>query len=92
MGRIGDYNHSGDLPFPHDHEWNDGVRGKDHVPPSLEYEFNSDPLVGAGIVVVCVIGIGIVLADDVTGVGVANDFLLGPLGAGVGEGVILIFG
>ncbi len=90
--RDRDYNHSGDLPFPHDHEWNDGVRGKDHVPPSLEYEFNSDPLVGAGIVVVCVIGIGIVLADDVTGVGVANDFLLGPLGAGVGEGVILIFG
>ena len=31
-------------------------------------------------------------ADDVTGVGVVDDFLLGPLGTGVGEGLIMIFG
>lgn len=33
-----------------------------------------------------------VAADDLTGVGVADDFLFGPLGAGVGEGLIMIFG
>ena len=40
---------------------------------------------------VCAIGIVVVAADDVTGIGVADDFLFGPLGAGVGEGLILIF-
>lgn len=33
-----------------------------------------------------------VAADDLTGVGVADDFLFVPLGAGVGEGLIMIFG
>ena len=37
-------------------------------------------------------GIIAVAADDLTGVGVADDFLFGPLGAGVGEGLIMIFG
>ena len=41
---------------------------------------------------VCAIGIVVIAADDVTGIGVADDFLLGPLGTGVGEGLILIFG
>ena len=41
---------------------------------------------------VSVIGIIVVAADDVTGVGVADDFLLGPLGAGIGEGLALILG
>jgi len=39
--------------------------------------------------VVCRIAVA---ADDLTGVGVADDFLFGPLGAGVGEGLIMIFG
>jgi hypothetical protein len=37
-------------------------------------------------------GIIAIAADDLTGVGVADDFLFGPLGAGVGEGLIMIFG
>lgn len=41
---------------------------------------------------VCIIGTVAVAADDVTGVGVVDDFLLGPLGTGVGEGLIMIFG
>ena len=45
-----------------------------------------------GLVVICTVGIIAVAADDVTGVGVADDFLFGPLGAGVGEGLIMIFG
>jgi hypothetical protein len=43
-------------------------------------------------VTVSVIGIIVVAADDVTGIGVADDFLLGPLGAGIGEGLALILG
>lgn len=43
-------------------------------------------------VVICTVGIIAVAADDLTGVGVADDFLFGPLGAGVGEGLIMIFG
>lgn len=31
-------------------------------------------------------------SGDVTGVGVADDFLLGPLGDGVGQGLMMIFG
>ena len=48
--------------------------------------------IGAGLVVICSIGIVVAAADDLTGVGVADDFLFGPLGAGVGEGLIMIFG
>ena len=51
-----------------------------------------EPVIGAGLVVICTVGIIAVAADDLTGVGVADDFLFGPLGAGVGEGLILIFG
>jgi hypothetical protein len=39
-----------------------------------------------------VIGIVVVATDDVTGIGVIDDFLFGPLGVDVGEGLILIFG
>ena len=38
------------------------------------------------------IGIVVIAADDVTGIGAADDFLFGPLGAGVGEGFAMIFG
>ena len=44
------------------------------------------------LVAVCAIGIVIVATDDATGIGVADDFLFGPLGVGIGEGIILIFG
>ena len=47
-----------------------------------------EPVIGAGLVVICTVGIIAVAADDLTGVGVADDFLFGPLGAGVGEGLI----
>ena len=91
--RDRDYNHPGeDIPFPHDHEWKDGQRQKDHLPPSPDYEFSLEPVLGVGLVTICVIGIVVVAADDATGIGVADDFLFGPLGAGVGEGLILIFG
>lgn len=90
--RDRDYSHPGNLPFPHDHEWKNGDRQKDHLPPSPDYEFSLDPVIGIGIVTICTVAIVVVAADDVTVVGVADDFLYGPLGAGLGKGVIMIFG
>ncbi len=90
--RDRDYNHPGNMPFPHDHEWKNGERGKEHLPPDPSYKMSWEPLIGAGLVFICTVGIIAVAADDLTGVGVADDFLFGPLGAGVGEGLIMIFG
>ena len=90
--RDRDYNHPGDMPFPHDHEWNNGIRGEDHLPPSPAYEFSWEPVVGIGIVTICVVGMIIVAVDDTTVLGVADDFLFGPLGAGLEGGLIMIFG
>ena len=90
--RDRDYNHQGNMPFPHDHGWENGERGKDHLPPDPSYKINWEPVIGVGLVAICVMGIIVVAADDATGIGVADDFLFGPLGAGVGEGLIMIFG
>ena len=89
--RDRDYNHGGSMDFPHDHEWLDGKRQEDHLPPSPDYQFSWDPVLGAGIVVVCFIGITIIAADNITGAGIADDFLLVPLGRGVAEGMKMMF-
>ena len=44
------------------------------------------------MVAICTIGIVIVAADDLVGVGVADDFLYGPFGGGIGKGLTMIFG
>ena len=44
------------------------------------------------ITVLCTIGIVCVVADDVLGVGVADDFCLIPLGAAAESSTIFIFG
>ena len=56
------------------------------------YSIGWEPIAGAILVAACVIGIAVIAADDAAGIGVADDFLLGPLGAGVGEGLVMIFG
>lgn len=48
-------------------------------------------MLGIGLVLVCAIGTTLVAADNITGIGVADDVLLGPLGAGIAEGFIMIF-
>ena len=77
--------HPHDSNGGHHHDWKNGVRGP-------AYSSMLEPIAGVALVTVCVIGIAVVAADDVTGVGVADDCLFGPLGAGVREGLILIFG
>ncbi len=34
--RNRDYSHSGPYPFPHDHIWEDGERGTEHLSPDYE--------------------------------------------------------
>jgi len=40
---------------------------------------------------ICAIGFAVVAADNVTGIGVVDDVLFGPLGTGFAEGVIITF-
>ena len=87
-----DYNHPGDMPFPHDHEWTDGNRSKDHLPPSPNYNISWDLIIGVGLTSICLIGVAIVLADDITVVGIADDFLLVPVCAGLDAGLVLLCG
>ena len=51
-----------------------------------------NPVLGVGLAAICVVAIIAVVADDVTGVGVVDDFLLAPLGAGVAKGIAMAFG
>ena len=50
-----DYNHTGNMPFPHDHEWNNGKRGKEHLAPSPDYEYSLEPTHGVAWVGLCTI-------------------------------------
>ncbi len=89
--RDRDYNHSGDMQFPHDHEWENGRRQPEHLPPDPSYQMTGNPLLGVEIVVTSIACMAIILADDLTGIGVADDFLLAPLGSNIGLGLIMIF-
>ena len=73
-------------------EWKDGKRGKEHLPPSPEYEISFEPLIGIGLIVACGIGAAIIAADDTTGFGIADDYLFAPLGEGFRRGLVLVFG
>lgn len=54
-------------------------RGNPYIP-------QLDATVGIGLVGLSAVGIAYVAIGDITGVGVADDFLLAPLSAGVGKG------
>lgn len=90
--RDRDYNHSGNLPFPHDHVWQDGERTTGHLAPSPDYEFSVEPLIGLGVVTMSAVGIALIAVDDVTVVGIGDDFLFAPLCAGVSVGAVMIGG
>ena len=76
--------HPHDSNGGHNHDWVNGKRG-----PAYE---SIEPIVGTALIAICVIGVVVVAADDLTGVGVADDFLFVPLGTGIGNGIIMIFG
>lgn len=81
-------NHPHDSNGGHNHDWD----WSKTPPRGPAYADATELIMGIAIVAVCVIGIAAVAADDATGIGVADDFLFGPLGVGVGDGLIMIFG
>ena len=89
--RDRDYNHGGDLEFPHDHIWENGERGEEHLPPSPEYEFSWDPLAGTAIVTVSIVAMVFVAVDDTSGIGAIDDILYVPLIAWLKEGATMMF-
>ena len=68
----------------HYHDWLNGVRGPAHL-------ISWETVGGVLLVTVCVGGVVIVAADDLIGIGIIDDFLFAPLGAGISEGLALIF-
>lgn len=55
-------------------------------------QLNLDPLIGTGLVITGIIAGAYIIINDATGIGVADDWLLGPTGGLIAEGGILIFG
>ena len=72
----------------HHHDW-DWSKPKPRGPAYSEI---ADPIIGGITVGVCMVGIIILVADDVTVAGIADDYLLMPLGVGLTDGLIKIFG
>ena len=86
--RDRDFNHTGDMEFPHDHEWKDGIRGKEHLKPSPEFQINWEPILGFGLVIGGALGVAFIVADDISVVGVIDDICIVPLCAAMGEGIV----
>jgi hypothetical protein len=80
----------------YDHRWVNGKRQKELEPVSPDYNFsgnqNSSFWLGLAMTTVCTVGIVLVAVDNVTVVGAADDGLAVSLGAGIAEGIRMIFG
>ena len=70
----------------HDWDWSKSP------PRGDAYAINLEVVAGIGLVAISVVAIVLIVADDATGVGIIDNFLLGPLGTAVGQGVIIIMG
>ena len=76
--------HPHDLNGGHHHDWNNGKRGDSYA---IEWQ----KLAGVALITVCVVGCAIIAIDDISGVGICDDFLLGPLGSGLVQGFNWLF-
>jgi len=77
-----------ELKSPHFHDW----KWAGDIPHKGDPYDIVGGVCGVGLVVVCAIGVTIIVADDTLGIGVADDFLIAPLGSGVGKGMTMSFG
>ncbi len=81
--------HGNPKKHPHDengghfHDWSNGKRGPAYV-------ISWDAIAGTGLIVACGIGVAYVTANNITGVGVVDDFLLGPISFGLNKGLGLL--
>lgn len=46
---------------------------------------------GVGLLTISSLGMAVVTLDDVTGIGIGDDFLYGPLSAGISAGLVMIW-
>ena len=71
----------------HKHHYPDG-----HVRELSPEPINLDPFIGTGLVMAGIVAGAYIIANDITGLGVADDWMLGPVGGLITKGGILIFG
>ena len=90
LERDRDYNHPGNMPFPHDHVWNNGKRGREHLPPDPRYKTNYDHVNGIGVIVIYTLVIVVTLFDNVVRIKFNGGYRFRPLGTFVGKGLIMI--
>lgn len=81
-----DYYGHPELGPSHKHEWD-----WDKVPPRQPAKPSTSAILAAGAAFFCVVGIIWVVANDVTGIGIADDGLLGPLGAGLTGSISMLY-
>lgn len=75
--------HPHDKNGGHNHDWNNGSRGP-------AYTVVLQPVIGVALVTICLAGVSYVIANDVSGAGIADDFLLIPLTEGIREGFVMV--
>lgn len=77
-------NHPHDENGGHNHDWVNGVRGP-------AYAMNLDAVLGTALIIVSFTGMVVVLANDMTIVGMLDNFLLGPLVNVAANGIKLVY-
>jgi hypothetical protein len=86
---YGHPDHHPELKILHFHDW----KWYGDIPHKDDDHYDIvQGVCGVGLVVVCAIGITIIAADDTLGIGVTDDFLIAPLGSGIGKGMTMILG
>lgn len=72
----------------HDWDWSNPEKPRQgpYVPNFGKY------ILGGALILGCVVGIIVLVADDVSIAGACNDWLLIPLSSGIEKGMVMIFG
>ena len=53
-----DYNHSGNVEFPHDHSWENGKRKDEHEPLSPQFQFQGNSALSADLMIFACFALG----------------------------------
>jgi RHS repeat-associated protein len=82
----------------HDWDWSvnpNGDRSSPYIEEigwDIDWGVVAESALGAVLIVGCVVGMAIIIADNATGVGIGDDVLLPPLVAGFEKGLSMVFG
>ena len=94
---VHDYDHNDHgNPSKHPHDENGGHHHDwdwtKFPPRQPAYVINWEPIAGTVVMAICVVGAVVVVADNMTGIGVSNDLLLVPLYKGFNKGLAMVTG